>query len=158
MTTPSIAAAHAYLADEILQGLEISSPVQARIKKAYRYFPRQGIGVPDYPCAYVTFEQRTVNFGPALLHKPYTMHIQVFVAPMEDDTAPEKAANFMDAIVTKLAESADSIRLGGAVSLIQSLRGEAPETLTVLERAGKAFIGLDLYLDVQITTTPGYSA
>lgn len=156
--TLSIAAAHEYLAENILQGLAITDPVQASIKKAYRYVPPPRIGVPDYPCAFVTFQQRPVVFGPALLHKPYTLHIQVFVAPIEDDAAPEKTAHFMDAIVTKLAESAATIRLGGSVSLIQELRGEAPETMAVFERAGKQFIGLDLYLDVQITTTPGYSS
>lgn len=156
--TLSIAAAHQYLAENILQGLAITDPVQATIKRAYQYFPPLSVGLPDIPAAMVTFEQRAVVFGPALLHKPYTMHIQIFVAPVEQDTAPAKAGAFMDALVTKLASTKDTIRLGGNVSVVQQLRGESPETMTVLERAGRFYLGLDLYLDVQITTTPGYSA
>ncbi len=154
----TVAGAHAYLAEQVLQGLAITSPVQLQIKKAHKYFLPPSKAIADLPCAMVTFEQRAVVFGPALLHKPYTFHIIVYVAKAEDETGPEKAANFMDAIVTKLASTSETVRLGGNVSLIQQLRGETPETLGIQERGGAAYIGLELYLDVQITTTPGYSA
>ncbi|MCC6959454.1 MAG: hypothetical protein IT301_06365 [Dehalococcoidia bacterium] len=156
--TLSIAAAHTYLADNILQDLAITSPIQTSIKKAHKYFLPPAKAIADLPCAMVTFEQRTVVFGPALLHKPYTFHIVIYAAKVEDETGPEKAANFMDALITKLASTKDTLRLGGTVSLIQQLRGQTPETLNVQERGGAAFIGLDLFMDVQITTTPGYSA
>lgn len=156
--TQSIAAAHAYLAQSILQDLAITAPVQTSIKKAYRYFLPPSKAIADLPCAMVTFEQRPVVFGPALLHKPYTFRIVIYADKAESDTGPEKAANFMDAFVSKLAESSETIRLGGTVSLIQNLRGQTPETLGIQERGGNAYIGLELFLDVQITTTPGYSA
>lgn len=154
----TIADAHTYLAENILDGLAITSPVQTSIKKVWPYMPPPSRALADIPAAMMTFEQRPVVFGPALLHKPYTISLQIFAASFEDETGWAKAAAFMDALITKLASTEETIRLGTTNGLVQGLRGEAPETMTLLSRGDRAYIGLDLKIDLQFTTTPGYSS
>lgn len=153
----TILAAHQYLAASILQGLAITTPIQTTIKRAYDFFPPPRIALPDLPCAMVTFEQRPVLFKPALIMKPYTMHIQIYAAKIEDETGPAKATAFLDALIQKISESATTLTLGGGVATVQQLRGETPETLVVFERAGAAYVGIDVYLDIIINQNAGYS-
>ncbi len=141
----------------LLEGLSIAQPHAAELVKAWKYTPPRNQAITDYPCAFTTFEQRPITFHSGLLHKPYTLHIQLLAgrADVEGDLAADVAAAFLEALIQAL--SAD-ITLGGSVSLVHVLRGETPETLVALPWAGQLFIGLDLYLEVTITEAANHAA
>jgi hypothetical protein len=152
----SILQAHVNLA-RLLGRLEITEPKPIRMKKAWLFVPPPRVVITDVPCAMVTYEQRPVTFASAMLHKPYSMHIQLFAGETmpDGDFQAEVAAAFNEALIQSLSKHQT---LGGAVSLIQGLRGQTPETLTVLERAGKSYVGIDLFLDVLITEPASHAA
>ena len=68
------------------------------------------------------------------------------------------AAAFLEAIITKLAESKTTMTLGGNINgFIQELRGAEPETIVTLEWGGIGYVGLDLFLDIDIDQVAGYA-
>lgn len=134
----------------LLGAITITSPVSTGIARVYKFTPPARVAVADVPCVLLTYEQQPVMFRPALLQKPYSIHMQVFVkdATVDADVGADIASEFLEKIIVAL--SGDQT-IGGTVSVIRQFRGASPETLTILEWAGKPFVGLDLYLDVTLT-------
>lgn len=140
-----------------LATLTITAPVTKEIKRVYKYVPSLSKAVADFPCIFMTYELTRVKFLPAFLEQDYTIHIQLFagkVTPAQD-IAADIASAFLEALVLKLSTSQ---RLGGTVSVIRELRGASPDTITRLEWAGVAFVGLDLFLDVTLKTAASHAA
>jgi hypothetical protein len=135
----------------LLDAITITSPVTSGIERVYKFTPPASQMLMDIPCVLLTYEQEPVLFKPGLMMKPYSIHIQVMVmeATMEADVGADMASEFLEKII--LALSGDQT-LGGTVSVIRAFRGGSPETVTVLEWGNKPFVGLDLYLDVTLTT------
>lgn len=140
-----------------LDGLAITAPVETEIKRVYKYVPALARSITDYPCIFLTYELTQVWFRPSFLEQEYTIHLQLFAGrvEVEQDVAADIASAFMDALVTKLSQSQ---RLGNTVSVIRGLRGATPDTLTGLQWAGAAFVGLDLFLDVTLKTAASHAA
>jgi hypothetical protein len=144
----NIRATCAYLAT-LLEGLEITDPMPARIKRCWRFIPPARMAIADFPCAMLGYELQAVHFGSAIRQKNYSIHIQLLAgrAEVEADIAADIASAFLEALHDALSSHQ---RLGGTASVIRELRGASPETLTVLEWAGVAFVGLDLFLEVTL--------
>ncbi len=140
-----------------LATLTITAPVASSVKRVYKYVPALSKAVTDYPCIFLTYELTKVRFLPAFLEQDYTIHIQFFAGKVvpEQDVAADIASAFLDALVLKLSNSQ---RLGGTVSVIRELRGASPDTITRLDWAGVAFVGLDLFLDVTLKTAASHAA
>lgn len=156
----SIRDAHSYLSASILNGLAITAPYSKTIKKAWKFIPPARVALADTPCAFSTFALRPVQFKSGFIHKRYTIHIQVAVGPAETDAdqLADMAAAFLEAIITKLAESKTTMTLGGNINgFIQELRGAEPETVVTLQWGGIGYIGLDLFLDIDIDQVAGYA-
>lgn len=151
--------AHAALAG-LLESLTITEPIAESVKRAYKFIPKTGTQLKDFPCAFATFEQRPITFGPAILHKDYTSHVYLVAGPssVDADVRADVAAALLDAFITRLAESENTIRLNGTVALVQSLRGQSPDTLDVISWGNVGLIAVELFIDFKITEVPGYSS
>jgi hypothetical protein len=127
------------------EGLSITSPVSASIKRAYKYMPPMSSALPDCPCFINswTLAEQELDLGLRILF--YTINMQLAVDDSDQDQAADIASSFMNAFIT--AHNAD-VQLGGSCN-ITTLRGSDP-TLAVLQWAGVSYIGLDLLLDVEI--------
>jgi hypothetical protein len=147
---------HSYL-QTLLGAIAVTDPVSTGITRVYKFVPKARAALGDLPCAILTYEQEPVLFKPAFLHKPYRIHIQVFVAKAEAeaDQSADIASAILDKIILALSASQN---LNGTVSVIRQFRGASPETLTVLEWAGTGYVGLDLYLEVTITEAGNHAA
>ena len=132
-------------------GLSITDPIAASISAAYKYVPRQDTALPSTPCWMNDWtlirEERHIDMRIQL----YTVHMQLFVRDADQDQAADIASAFME----KTVEALDAdVTLAGAVTR-QSLRGGEP-TLVSLERAGLSYIGLDLFLDMEMKEAKGF--
>lgn len=141
----------------LLDAITITSPVSTGINRVYKFTPPSRVALADLPCVLLTYEQQPIQFKPALLMKPYSIHIQVFVrdAMVEADVGADIASEILEKIIQSL--SGDQT-LGGTVSVIRAFRGAAPESMGVLEWAGKPYVGLDLYLEVTLTEAGNHAA
>lgn len=145
----AIRAVHTAL-QTLLGSLSITSPSSISMARVYKFTPPARVALADLPCAILTYEQQPVLFKPALLMKPYSIHIQVFFkkASVEADVSADVASEFLEKIIQALS---GDMTLGDSVSVIRQFRGAAPETLTILEWAGEPYVGLDLFLEVTLT-------
>lgn len=146
-----IRSAHDYLAT-LLASLTITEPVAAQIKRSWKFIPPANYAIQraDLPCTFSSYELKGVVFGPAILKRQYSLHIQLLTgqAEMQGDIASDIASAFGESLIQALIQHQ---RMNGTVSVINDLRGASPDTLTALSWAGESFIGLDLYLDVLLT-------
>jgi len=128
------------------EGLSITAPISSSILRAYKYMPPMASGLPDTPCFLNnwTLQNQELDIGLRILF--YTVRMQLAVLDADQDQAADIASSYMNALIT--AHNAD-VQLGGSCTLTV-LRGGDP-TLAVLNWAGIDYIGLDLFLDVQIT-------
>lgn len=147
----------------LLATVSISAPVAKSIRRVYKFPPPQRLALADLPCVILTYEQEPVLFKPALLMKPYSIRLQVFVAPAaaDADVSADIASEFLEQMIQTIS---GNMTLGGTVSVIRAFRGGGlrsegiAETLTALEWAGNAYVGLDLIIDVTITEAKEHSA
>lgn len=141
----------------LIGGLEITAPYARTVPKVWPFPPPRDKTLAETPCAILGYEQRPVVFGPAILHKPYSIHIQFFAgrSDAELDVRAAIAAEFNDKLITALSGSQ---LLGGTVSVINGLRGEVPESLVVLNWNNVGYVGLDLWLDVTIVQAASHAA
>ena len=133
-------------------GLSITDPTATSISTAYKYVPRQDTTLPGTPCWMNDWtlirEERHIDMRIQF----YTVHMQLFVRDADQDQAADIASAFME----KTVEALDAdVTLAGAVTR-QSLRGGEP-TLVSLERAGLSYIGLDLFLDLEMKEAKSFS-
>ena len=136
----------------IQAGLSITDPTEVSIGTAYKYVPRQDTTLPDTPSWMNDWtlirEERHIDMRIQF----YTVHMQLFVRDADQDQAADIASAFME----KTVEALDAdVTLAGAVTR-QSLRGGEP-TLVSLERAGLSYIGLDLFLDLEMKEAKSFS-
>ena len=126
-------------------GLSITSPVTASVKKAYKYVPKASVALPDNPAWTNDWSLTSLERFVSFRVQNYTVHSQLFVQDADIDRAADIASAFLDKFITAL--DAD-ISLSQTVTQ-HTLRGGNP-TLVGLERAGQIYIGLDLFLDLEM--------
>jgi len=127
------------------ESLSITAPISSSIKRAYKYMPPMASALPDTPCFLNnwTLQNQELDVGLRILF--YTVRMQLVVLDADQDQAADIASSYMNALIT--AQNAD-VQLGGSCNLTV-LRGGNP-TLAVLNWAGIDFIGLDLFMDVEL--------
>ena len=127
------------------ESLSITAPISSSILRGYRFMPPMSSALPDTPCFFNswTLQNQELDIGLRILF--YTIHMQLAVLDADQDVAADIASSYMNALIT--AHNAD-VQIGDTVTLSQ-LRGGDP-TLAVLSWAGTEFIGLDLFLDVEL--------
>ena len=127
------------------EGLSITAPISSSILRAYKFMPPMASGLPDTPCFLNAWTLQNQELAISLRVLHYTIRMQLAVLDADQDVAADIASSYMNALIT--AQNAD-VQLGGSCTQT-ALRGGDP-TLAVLSWAGQEFIGLDLYLDVEI--------
>ena len=126
-------------------GLSITSPLSVSVKKAYKYVPNASVALPDAPAWTNDWTLTSLERFVSLRIQNYTVHMQLFVKDANIDRAADIASAFLDKLITAL--DAD-ISLSQTVTQ-HTLRGGNP-TLVGLERANLPYIGLDLFLDLEM--------
>jgi len=129
----------------IQDGLAITDPITADVKKAYKYVPRANVILTDVPAFTNAWTLTSLERFIGYRIQNYTVHMQLFVEDANIDQAADIASSFHKELIDAL--DAD-IALNNTVTQ-HSLRGGNP-TLVGLERAGKIYIGLDLFLDLEM--------
>ena len=135
-------------------GLSITSPLALAVKKAWPYVPPQSVLLPDLPCWTNSWDLGREDRFVGMREQRYTVQMQLFVAEAgagEQDRQADVATAFMDKLVDAL--DAD-VTLGQTVSE-HWLRGASP-SLAILERGGKSYIGLNLFLDLRLTEAKSF--
>lgn len=132
----------------IQEGLSISSPVSVAIEKAWPYAPDTGaaLRVPAWVNGWTLVSERRQLGNRSVF---YTVHMQLYAVPatVQQQRAMDICTAFLEATLVAF-DSAANRRLTDTVSR-QSIRGNDP-TIGVLEWGGQAYIGLDLFLDIEI--------
>lgn len=143
----------------IVGQLAITEPATMSMKVAWPYVPpaRQVI-VP--PSAVVMHDLTRCTFGPGgMVQQDYDLHVQFFAAEASSilDVGADIANAFLDELITALS---DNITLSGTVQLVRELRGSGQqrETLAVLERGGKTYVGFDVVIPINLTDVRARSA
>lgn len=130
--------------------ITITAPSALGVRKAYTYFPDPQIEIPtrsfqnEWTMGEVKAEQ-------AVRTLPYQIRTQFLAGEMLSDTAKNEdiATAFWEAYVDAVCAS---VRSGGQFEgLILRLRGAEP-TLGVIQRNGKAFVGFESFLAVDLST------
>ena len=135
--------------DEIIameSALVITDPINATIKRAYNYFPDRKSAMPDTPCWTNAWTLNRIESGFQDNRRQfYTVNAQLFVNDADLSRAADIATGFHVALVG--AAHVNSTLNGQATDM--TLRGGEP-TLVLLEWAGQAYVGLNLYFDVEL--------
>lgn len=134
------------------KGLVITGPVTEHIKRAYKYPPNRSIALPDTPCWMNTWTLTAYHRYPGSLHRFYTISNQLFINDADLDRAADIASAFHEAYTDALDQD---ITLGGVIER-QDVRGGDP-TLVLLEWAGIAYIGLQIFLDIELIEAKTFS-
>lgn len=132
----------------IQEAVKITDPATVQTKKAYKYVPPRKtlFSASDLP---VWFNNWTlpgqIRPGVAMAREEYVIHSQCLAGEVD----LEYASDLASALFIRFKDDlyAD-VNLGGNVTQAV-LRGGNP-TLATLEWGGKAYIGLDLFIDIQI--------
>ena len=127
------------------ESLSITAPISSSILRAYKYMPPMASALPDTPCFLNNWTLQNQELDISLRVLFYTIRMQLIVHDSDQDRAADIASSYMNALIT--AHNAD-VQLGGSCTMTV-LRGGNP-TLAVLNWAGQDYIGLDLFLDVEI--------
>lgn len=130
-------------------GLSIADPVKLSVKKAWKYIPPQNKTLPETPAwmnAWRFVEQERIS-GLRSLQYSVNMRLAAADAMVEQNRGADIATAFWEAAFTAFD---GDIRLGNT-AVNSRLRSEGP-TLVVIEFGGKTYIGLDLWLDVEIAS------
>jgi hypothetical protein len=127
------------------ESLSITAPISSSILRAYKYMPPMASALPDTPCFFNSWTLQNQQLDISLRILSYTVRMQLAVLDADQDVAADIASSYMNALIT--AHNAD-VQLSGSCTLT-TLRGGDP-TLAVLNWAGQDYIGLDLFLDIEI--------
>ena len=126
----------------VLEAVEITSPVEKKIKRVYDFPPST---VQDTP-AFVLFPPAcTVERLPGLhREKVYTLRMRLLV----HDTDVERGAAIVDAYREAVLDAFDSeLTLNGEATAIE---GPSIEEPGVFDYAGRDYLGMDCILTVEI--------
>lgn len=138
--------------------IAITSPLALTVAKVWPYFPPQSVAIADSP-AFINewifdHEDRITN---GVRSQYYTDHMQLLVYDADSNVAADIATAFMEKIVDAFDAHE---RLGGnTVAFRTKLRGSGGgtrPTLFTVTWAGFTFVGLDLFLDVELTEGKTY--
>lgn len=129
-------------------GLAITSPISARVLKAYDFPPDRNVDLPDCPCFVNTwsfddveyFINYDANDPPA---QKYTVTMQLFVR----EASTQQGAKIATAFLSQLIRAWDHT-LSGTVSDAK-LRGSKP-TVGMLEWGGSFYPGLNLNAELEL--------
>lgn len=127
----------------IQSGLAIAAPIVATIKKAYKYPPAMNVALPSTPAWTNTWTLTRYQRMSGKRTHEYAVNMQLHIDDANHDRAADIATNFYDALITAL--DAD-VTLAHTV-VMQTPRGGDP-TLVMLDRAGRHYVGLNLFLDL----------
>lgn len=129
-------------------GLSITEPVEMDVKHAWKWVPEQkaALRLPDWVNS-AQLNTVTRQMGNHSLF--WTVHMQLFAVPsnVQDDLAQDICAHFLTAVIAAFDLAANRT-LGGTVSR-HALRGNDP-TVGRLEHNGQSYMGLDLFLDLEM--------
>lgn len=134
---------------EVQGSLEVETPYQSRVKRAWAFMPPANVADSDLP---VWFNQ--LGMEPQLRANldwlKFTIHMQLLIgqAGVEADKKQELAASFLEAIIRKLNLDV-TLGFGGGVHL-RNLRAAGDEVITRIERNNIGYVGLDLMADLDI--------
>lgn len=127
------------------ESLSITSPITSSIAKAWKYFPPEEATLPETPCFANEWSLTAFEVHVGLLVRRYAIHTQMFVLDADQERGADIATAYMNALETALlANYTLTQTVNQAI-----LRGAQP-TLAILERAGVKYVGLDLFLDVEM--------
>lgn len=139
----------------VQRALVITDPVNMSVKRVWNYSPPVSVALPDVPAftnawTMQDYSRPTLQSGSqsgigVSRDQQYAIHMQFYagLAAPEADKLADIATAFHVAFMDDLDAAGD---LSGTV-MRATPRGGDP-TLAILERGGKSYIGLDLYLDV----------
>jgi len=145
-------------------GLSVEQPRPSKVARAYPYSPPQSVSLAaSLPCFTNSWDLQPVDRISVGRWRNYSIHMQLYAgqATAGDDSAvADLATAYEDAIQQALGQrNTDGLGglflygdVGGAIVPTvnrHQLRGGQP-TLAILERGGQSYIGLDLFLDVQV--------
>jgi hypothetical protein len=133
----------------IERNLEIIDPATIKVARAYTGPPPSRRTLNDVPCFINTWRFIRELRGNGARSLYYEIHPQLVVRDADTDQAHAIAAGFLEAFLFALDADVD---LGGSVSN-QHLRGGDP-TVVTYTFAGKRYIGLDLFIDVEMLLQP----
>lgn len=134
--------------------LTITAPITASIKAAHKYPPNRGIALPDTPCWMNSWTLDRVEREYRTRHAFYEVSAQLFVLDTDLNRAADIATAFHVAFMDALDTSA-SINDDAAIARWDhggSGRASDP-TLSLLDWAGKSYIGLSEFLRLELLDT-----
>jgi len=133
-------------------GLSITSPITESIKVAYKYSPAANVGLPDAPAFFNEWTLEREERHVSMRIQYYTVHMQLLVRDADLNRAADIATAFHVALVD--AFDAD-VQMNNTVTQ-SSLRGGSP-TLAGFVRNNINYIGLDLFLDLELKEAKSFS-
>lgn len=138
--------------------LTISSPIAppalgASVLKAWPTMPPKSVQAPDVPCFMNGYSLTSYRRANSLLKRTWEIHVQFFGYETDDDRAALMAANFHEALTLALD---GKITLSGSCTT-HSVRGASP-TIAILSRAGRDYVGFELFLDVVMDEARTFAA
>jgi hypothetical protein len=149
-----------WLAENVLQDLAVTVPVDKKIERVWKFPPTPNKALVDVPAAIITHEMQPLTLGSALLMIPMTLHVQIVAGRVENEESAEIATALLDALITRIASTAQMVTLGGNVTVVNTIRGGQAVDTDTLVRLGwgkQQYVGLDLFIDVTMNQQPGYA-
>jgi hypothetical protein len=134
------------------ESLSITAPISSSVLRAYKYMPPMSSALPDCPCWINAWTLQNQELAISLRVLFYTIRMQLVIDDADQDQAADIASAYMNAFIDAHYQD---VQLDGSCNL-SSLRGGDP-TLAVLSWAGRDYIGLDLFLDVELKAAVGIS-
>lgn len=134
--------------------LTIASPIApptpgATILKAWPTMPPKSVAAPDVPCFMNGYSLTSYRRANSLLKRSWEIHVQFFGGNSDDDVASAIAAAFHEALTLALDSKITLALSGTATCTTHSIRGAQP-TIAILSRAGRDYVGFELFIDVQM--------
>jgi hypothetical protein len=133
-------------------GLSISQPVAVTVKRAYKYPPAMNVALPSTPAWVNTWTLTRYQRMSGKRTHEYAVNAQLHVEDANQDRAAEIATNFYVAFIAAL----DADVTLNHTAVLHTPRGGDP-TLVLFERAGKGYVGLNLFLDLFLEDATQFS-
>jgi hypothetical protein len=133
------------------KALSITSPVTLAVKEAFKYIPPQTHNVVETPVWMNAWQLNDMSWLPGnqrMSSYSINMRLAAISAMVEQDRGADIATAFWEALIKALR---NDVKLGGTIDQ-HKLRSQGP-TLVVMEFGGKAYIGLDVWLDIDVIET-----
>ena len=130
------------------KALAITSPVVKSVVDAYKYVPPQTHNLVEVPVWMNSWQINDVSWMPGnqrMTSYSVNMKLAAGSATVEQDRAADIATAFWEALLKALR---DDVNLGGTIDQ-HKIRSQGP-TLAILEFGGRAYIGLDVWLDLEV--------